>query len=144
MHNFITRLPKWMLHTYDICLGAYEHPKIAHVSALFVRFPEERPCVCRARRVCCPHRPTGAQGIGGRKHHETQVSLHSGHFSPCLALLLSQCYSALLGVMLQAKCYALGANPTGRSPQTQPSSGGSFRRTEPCGEQVRQQLLHLV
>lgn len=52
MHDFITRLPKWMLHINDIFLGAYEHPKIAcaFLCSLY-GFLKNVPIVCRARSV---------------------------------------------------------------------------------------------
>lgn len=58
MHDFITRLPKWMLHINDICLRAYEHPKIACAFLCYsYGFSEECPyCLPRLQRLMAGNR----------------------------------------------------------------------------------------
>lgn len=52
IHGFITRLSKWMLHTNDICLRAYEQPKIVCAFLRYLYgFLKNVPIVCRVCSV---------------------------------------------------------------------------------------------
>lgn len=47
MHDYIARLPKWMLHINDICLRTFEHPKIVCTFMCYLYgFLKNVPIVC--------------------------------------------------------------------------------------------------